>query len=46
MYEIWSADGQTHIVTIWAEDQSTADRIATALGGVAHYELSGVVRPE
>lgn len=45
-YEIWSHDDQTHIVTVWVDTDRDANRIANALGGVAHYEMCGIAVPD
>lgn len=46
LYEIWSKDGQSLIMSAWFACKSDADRVAYLMDGVADYQLTGNVRPE
>ena len=49
MFEVWQNDDKM-IGSFWLMDDSAAnalaERIAYGLGGMAHRELSGIVRPD
>ncbi len=48
-YEIWQND-DTHLMDVWLVESDHADadaeRIAYAMGGMAHRELTGIVKPD
>lgn len=46
LYEIWSKDGATLLMTAWFACKSDAERVAYLMDGVADYQMTGIVRPE
>jgi hypothetical protein len=47
-FEVWTdrSENARYIMTVYVETDAIAERIAEALGGIAEYELCGVLRPE